>query len=182
MSMKKASDSDLLDDPRDNQLLKTDDLKDLKEGQIFVDEDGKHYQVKKSVLHQGMIGGPHGLGDPEDRTLRKVEANVLIPDLMNKHQEALECKETFEEFKQCMIRENRRNEFLAFQRCKPTQSVYHKCKLQTFQDPEFRQKVTDEYLKDRSEYRRTGLSAKQREMERFREWKKSQQEQNSGST
>ena len=45
-------------------------------------------------------------------------------------------------------------------------------------DVNFRQQVTEEYLNERAEVRRTGLTTKERELKKYREWKKAQEEQN----
>lgn len=34
-------------------------------------------------------------GDPEDRTLRKIEADVIIPNRMNTQIERVECNESY---------------------------------------------------------------------------------------
>lgn len=44
--------------------------------------------------------------------------------------------------------------------------------LLRFNDTNFRQKITDEYLEERSNARRTGKTAKERELDKFRQWKK----------
>lgn len=41
-----------------------------------------------------------------------------------------------------------------------------------FNDPWFRQKITDEYIKERSEYRRTGKNAMERKWEEYCKYKK----------
>ena len=100
-------------------LLKTDNLENLKEGEIFVDkETGKKYRVKKTMIGRyGGIGGFYFLiwklflllskneilplkiffylDDPNDRTLRKMEADVLIPNEMNKVIEREECRKDY---------------------------------------------------------------------------------------
>ena len=48
----------------------------------------------------------------------------------------------------------------------------------SFMDVNFRQQVTEEYLNERAEVRRTGLTTKERELRKYREWKKTQEEQN----
>lgn len=30
--------------------------------QAILDENGKRYRVKKSILKEGFVGGPHGIG------------------------------------------------------------------------------------------------------------------------
>ena len=42
--------------------LHTDDLKHLLEGEIYVDENGKKYRVRKSLMSGHFVGGPHGIG------------------------------------------------------------------------------------------------------------------------
>jgi hypothetical protein len=39
-----------------------DDLRELKEGDIVVDENGKKYRVKKTMLPQTQGTGPAGMG------------------------------------------------------------------------------------------------------------------------
>ena len=97
--------------PSSSSPLHTDDLKHLSEGEIYVDENGKKFKVRKSLLSGHFVGGPHGigqfskfcifansqssLGDPEDRTLRKIEADVVIPNLMNKKIEKEMCHDFY---------------------------------------------------------------------------------------
>lgn len=40
--------------------------------------------------------GPHGVGDPDDRTLRKTEKNVLIPQLRRKIVREEKCSKDIE--------------------------------------------------------------------------------------
>ena len=37
---------------------------------------------EKTVFPDWYVGGPHGVGDPNDRRLRKVEKDVLIPKII----------------------------------------------------------------------------------------------------
>ncbi|TKR72705.1 hypothetical protein L596_020116 [Steinernema carpocapsae] len=87
--------------PNADRLLKTDDLHHLKEGEIFIDEDGKKYRVKKTIMPHYSSEGPHGMGDPNDRTLRRLEADVIIPNRMNKRIEAVECHDQFLNMIEC---------------------------------------------------------------------------------
>lgn len=41
---------------------KLQDLSHLKEGEIFIDENGKRYRVRKSILPHYATAGPHGQG------------------------------------------------------------------------------------------------------------------------
>ncbi|EJW70344.1 hypothetical protein WUBG_18747 [Wuchereria bancrofti] len=77
--------------------IKTDDLHHLREGDIFIDsESGQKFRVRKTALPQQSIGGPHGVGDPNDRSLRRLEADVLIPNRMNEQVQKVECREPLE--------------------------------------------------------------------------------------
>ncbi|CEF61000.1 Cytochrome c oxidase biogenesis protein Cmc1-like family-containing protein [Strongyloides ratti] len=153
--------------------LKTDDLSSLKESEIFVDEEGKKHRVKKTILPHYFAAGPHGLGDPEDRTLRRLEADVIIPNRMNKHIEKFECNSEYMDLITCLRQDGA---IKGLRSCKPILEVLNNCKIKYFNDLDFRSKITDIYLQERSEARRTGKTEKQRELERFREWKKQQEQ------
>ncbi|CAI4233044.1 unnamed protein product [Auanema sp. JU1783] len=151
-------------------LLKTDNLEGLKEGEIFVDkETGKKYRVKKTILPHYSSSGPHGLGDPDDRTLRKIEADVIIPNRMNARIEKIDCRTQYLDLVKCMQDDGA---VKGLQSCKPSLAIFNKCKFDKFHDTEFRSHMTNEYLTERSEARRTGMTSRQRKLEEFRQWKK----------
>ncbi|KAM3728787.1 COX assembly mitochondrial protein [Dirofilaria immitis] len=142
--------------------IKTDDLHNLKEGEIFVDsESGQKFRVRKTALPQQFIGGPHGVGDPNDRTLRRLEADVLIPERMNERVQKVECRVLLESLTRCL---KNKGSFIGLKKCQE--------ELGRFNDPWFRQKITDEYIKERSEYRRTGRNVMERKWEDYCEYKK----------
>ncbi|KAK0402951.1 hypothetical protein QR680_016631 [Steinernema hermaphroditum] len=150
------------------KLLKTDDLSALREGEIFVDEHGKKYRVKKTIMPHYSSAGPHGMGDPDDRTLRRIEADVIIPNRMNKQIEQVDCKELRMGLIEC-LREY--GAVKGFNQCKAELALFNECKAERFHDIGFRQRMTDEYLAERSEARRTGMTTKERRLEEFRQWK-----------
>uniref|UniRef100_A0A7E4UQE7 COX assembly mitochondrial protein n=1 Tax=Panagrellus redivivus TaxID=6233 RepID=A0A7E4UQE7_PANRE len=152
--------------------LHTDDLKDLTAGEIYTDENGKKYKVRKSLLSHHFTGGPHGIGDPEDRTLRRIEADVVIPNLMNKRIENEDCRDLYLGLVKCMREEGGAKGLYA---CTAVRDIFNVCKQEKFVDPKYRQEVTESYLNDRAEARRTGLTPKERKLHEFREWKKSQE-------
>ncbi|VDK82538.1 unnamed protein product [Litomosoides sigmodontis] len=142
--------------------IKTDDLHHLREGEIFVDSgSGEKFRVRKTALAQQTIGGPHGVGDPNDRSLRRVEADVSIPERMNERIQKVECHEPLEGLTRCLKKEG---SFIGMRKCQK--------ELERFNDPWFRQKITDEYIKERSEYRRTGKNAVERKWEEYCKYKK----------
>ncbi|KAL3990192.1 Cytochrome c oxidase biogenesis protein Cmc1 like family protein [Acanthocheilonema viteae] len=150
--------------------IKTDDLHHLKEGEIFVDsESGHKFRVKKTALPQQSVGGPHGVGDPNDRSLRRLEADVLIPDRMNERIQRVECREPLEGLARCFRKEGN---VIGIRKCQKELKRYEECQLAKFNDPWFRQQITDEYIKERSEYRRTGKNVMERKWEDYCEYKK----------
>ncbi|KAI6205395.1 COX assembly mitochondrial protein [Aphelenchoides besseyi] len=151
--------------------LSSEELRKLKEGEIVTGEDGKKYRVRKTILRKEAITGPCGIGDPQDRSLRKIEAEVLIPNMMNKEVEKIECRSQFEGLVACMRREGGA---VGLRTCTDVLEVFNKCKKEKFEDPEFRQQITNAYLDERSDVRRTGMSAKERKLKEYREWKEQQ--------
>ncbi|VDP17588.1 unnamed protein product [Onchocerca flexuosa] len=169
--------------------IKTDDLHNLKEGEIFVDsESGQKFRVRKTSLPQQSIGGPHGVGDPNDRSLRRLEADVLIPQRMNEQIQRVECRVSLEGLTRCLRNEGN---IVGLRKCQKELeryeeyisrlyilTLFHIYELSStlsqdkFNDPWFRQKITDEYIKERAEYRRTGKNEMERKWEDYCEYKK----------
>ncbi|CAJ0598479.1 unnamed protein product [Cylicocyclus nassatus] len=157
-----------------DEHIVTDNLESLKEGEIFVDaETGKKYRVKKTILPGYSSSGPHGLGDPDDRTLRRIEADVIIPNRMNARIEKVECHEQYMNLVNCM---REKGGVKGLKLCKPELGVFNHCKFLMFNDVDFRERMTEEYLRERSEARRTGMTGRQRKLEAYRKWKKEQEE------
>ncbi|VDM76709.1 unnamed protein product [Strongylus vulgaris] len=153
-----------------DEPIVTDNLEFLKEGEIFTDaETGKKYRVKKTILPGYASSGPHGLGDPDDRTLRRIEADVIIPNRMNARIEKVECHESYMDLVNCM---REKGAVKGLKLCKPELGVFNHCKFLKFNDTEFRERMTEEYLQERSEARRTGMTVRQRKLEEYRKWKK----------
>uniref|UniRef100_A0A915A8L1 COX assembly mitochondrial protein n=1 Tax=Parascaris univalens TaxID=6257 RepID=A0A915A8L1_PARUN len=129
-------------------LLRTDDLHKLKEGEIFTDiESGKKYRVKKTILPHYSSAGPFGIGDPDDRTLRRIEADVIIPNRMNSLVEKVECSERYIDLVECLRKDGA---VWGLRSCRDILAIFNKCKAEKFHDPSFRERVTEEYLNERS--------------------------------
>uniref|UniRef100_A0A914D526 COX assembly mitochondrial protein n=1 Tax=Acrobeloides nanus TaxID=290746 RepID=A0A914D526_9BILA len=148
--------------------LRTDDLHKLKRGEIVVDENGKKYIVRKTLLPMHMGGGPANLGDPNDRTLRKIEADILIPDLMDTRIQKYDCHSQLADYVKCS---NENGDIIGWFTCRGVLKVYKACKLEKFMDPKVRQEVTEDYLRQRSEYRQTGKTPNERNFEAYMKWK-----------
>lgn len=107
----------------------------------------------KSVLPNKLSEGPKGLGDPDDRTLRKVEIDVMIPKLIREKAKAEKCKEEVAEFEKCC----KASSILMVVKCRTQNSILKDCLGGWYNNEEFKKICTDEYLDQRSEYRRTGV-------------------------
>ncbi|XP_022184088.2 COX assembly mitochondrial protein homolog [Nilaparvata lugens] len=96
--------------------------------------------------------GPLGLGDPEDTSLRKVERNVKIPQKMRDKARTEKCVDLVKAFMEC----GKQNKILFFMNCRAENKLMQECYARWFNDEGFRQECTNEYLKERAVYRRTG--------------------------
>lgn len=91
-------------------------------------------------------------GDPEDRSLRKVEVEVMIPKLMREKAKKEKCVPEVREFEQCC----KESSLMMVISCRKQNSALKDCLTRWYQNEEFRNVCTEEYLKERSEYRQTG--------------------------
>jgi len=110
----------------------------------------------KTMLPKRLGGGPHGIGDPDDQTLRKAEKEILIPQKMKAKAKVERCADEIRGFGEC-AKEQR---FLMPFKCREQGRRMQKCLEAAYQDPDFIAMCTQEYLRERSEYRRTGVKAK----------------------
>ncbi|KAG7196690.1 hypothetical protein KM043_016022 [Ampulex compressa] len=98
-------------------------------------------------------GGPKGLGDPDDLFLRKVEKDVMIPKIVRERSRLEKCVAEVKEFTDC-CKEN--GLLLAF-KCRAENAKLKECLTKWFHDDDFRKECTQQYLDERSQYRRTGI-------------------------
>ncbi|RWS23185.1 COX assembly mitochondrial protein-like protein [Leptotrombidium deliense] len=108
------------------------------------------------MLSPKLSGGPKGLGDPDDLSLRKVEREVLIPKLMREKTRWINCVDVANEFDQCA----KENGFFMIFNCRKVNNRMQDCMKSWYENEEFRAECTKEYLEMRSEYRRTGIGQK----------------------
>lgn len=104
-------------------------------------------------------GGPHNLGDPNDKSLRKVELEVMIPKKMRDIAKVEKCIEEVKQFSDCC----KENSVLMVISCRKENDSLKECLAKWYKDDDFKKRCTEEYLKERSEYRRTGITQKQKE-------------------
>jgi len=117
------------------------------------------YEETEETAKKAANLGPHGLGDPDDKTMRKVEENVLVPQIMRRIAKVEYCSKEVDTFNQCCKRER----FMFAFRCQEENKIQQDCLLGWYNNDEFRQRCTKIYLEERTEYRRTGLNKKQKE-------------------
>ncbi|XP_055539147.1 COX assembly mitochondrial protein homolog [Wyeomyia smithii] len=106
-------------------------------------------------------GGPHGLGDPNDRRLRKVEIEVLIPKIMRERAKTEKCVEEVRQFEVCC----KDTGILMTIKCQTENKALKACSLKWYNDEQFKAECREIYLEERAEYRRTGLPKKFRNLD-----------------
>uniref|UniRef100_A0A1B6EG66 COX assembly mitochondrial protein n=1 Tax=Clastoptera arizonana TaxID=38151 RepID=A0A1B6EG66_9HEMI len=103
-------------------------------------------------------GGPHGLGDPEDTRLRKVETEILIPKKIRERARTEKCLEETLKFSECC----KAYSFGMVLMCRNENAKLKECLTSWYNNPDFKEECTKEYLAERAEFRRSGLSSKQK--------------------
>ncbi|KAL6260127.1 hypothetical protein P5V15_007664 [Pogonomyrmex californicus] len=91
------------------------------------------------------------LGDPNDKSLRKVEKDVLIPKLMRERTKSEKC-----------VAEVKDSGLLHVIKCREENDRMKKCMERWYYDQDFIKECTEQYLEERSEFRRTGIPKKQK--------------------
>ncbi|XP_041360658.1 COX assembly mitochondrial protein homolog [Gigantopelta aegis] len=112
------------------------------------------------VLRGAMGGGPKGLGDPDDKRLRQVEREVLIPQKMKFKARKEICAEPIRIFGACAKEMGLLMPF----RCRKEAKQLKHCLKDAYADKEFAKRCEEEYLQERSEYRRTGIKMKHKKV------------------
>ncbi|MBN3325907.1 COXM1 protein, partial [Atractosteus spatula] len=90
-------------------------------------------------------------------SLRHVEKDVLIPKMMREKAKEY-CSEKVDAFSQCC----RKSGFLMVLKCREENSALKECLTAYYKDPAFYEECKQEYLKEKEDFQRTGISAKNR--------------------
>ncbi|XP_015212284.1 COX assembly mitochondrial protein homolog isoform X2 [Lepisosteus oculatus] len=93
-------------------------------------------------------------GEP---SLRHVEKDVLIPKMMREKAKEY-CSEKVDAFSQCC----KKSGFLMVLKCREENSALKECLTAYYKDPAFYEECKQEYLKEKEDFQRTGISAKNR--------------------
>nr|XP_053649012.1 COX assembly mitochondrial protein homolog [Cherax quadricarinatus] len=94
-----------------------------------MEEEKKHFRNR----------GPHGLGDPDDKSLRKVEIEVCIPKKMRDIARSEKCATEVEEFTKCC----KDSSFSMVVKCRPQNTALWDCLTKWYNDEGF--KVSSQY-------------------------------------
>ncbi|GFG31738.1 hypothetical protein Cfor_04180 [Coptotermes formosanus] len=90
-------------------------------------------------------------GDPLDRSLRKVEIDILIPKIMRDKARDEKCSEEVSAFSKCC----KSSSVFMVIACRKENTALKDCLNKWYQDEEFKNSCKEEYLDERSEFRRT---------------------------
>ncbi|KAK3926966.1 COX assembly mitochondrial protein-like protein [Frankliniella fusca] len=104
------------------------------------------------VLPKHLGGGPLNLGDPDDRSLRKVERDILILNMVRDRVHKEKCNAEATSLDKCGGEAG----FLVTFKCRKERDELLECSKRWFHDEGLRSECTEEFLKQRSYYRRTG--------------------------
>ena len=107
---------------------------------------------EKHVLPKHLGGGPMGLGDPDDRKLRRVERDIIILNMVRERVRHEKCKEVGDILDKC----GGEATWTVSWACRKERDDLMECSKQWFHDEGLRQECTEEFLRQRSYYRRTG--------------------------
>jgi len=100
-----------------------------------------------------------------DPTLRKQEKDILIPSLMRKTAENVDCKEHVEAFAKCckkFAKNSSKYSLMVFKECKIENEAKMNCMNEKFIDPDYYWKCKEMYLDEKHLRHTTGIAADNR--------------------
>ncbi|XP_030668101.1 COX assembly mitochondrial protein homolog isoform X1 [Nomascus leucogenys] len=97
------------------------------------------------------------LSSGTNQHLRHVEKDVLIPKIMREKAKE-RCSEQVQDFTKCC----KSSGFLMVVKCRKENSALKECLTAYYNDPAFYEECKMEYLKEREEFRKTGIPTKKR--------------------
>uniref|UniRef100_A0AC11DZJ8 Uncharacterized protein n=1 Tax=Ovis aries TaxID=9940 RepID=A0AC11DZJ8_SHEEP len=136
-------------------------VKDLEAVIQSEEKDRESLDSQKPPRSTRRCGGsppcPTGVGGKAQQHLRHVEKDVLIPKIMR--EKARErCSEQVQDFTKCC----KDSGVLMVVKCRKENSALKDCLTSYYKDPAFYEECKMEYLKEREEFRRTGIPTKKR--------------------
>lgn len=121
-------------------------------------------RVEKTVLPSELGGGPCGLGDPEDKSIKKREL-ALIDKLVKKNIWYVKCNKELEAVNDCV---KAKGYGWWIGQCRDFDKAYKDCWRRWIADEGLRKELTEEYIEQRSQYRLTGRSLNERKLDEYR--------------
>nr|XP_045242999.1 COX assembly mitochondrial protein homolog isoform X1 [Macaca fascicularis] len=97
------------------------------------------------------------LSSRTNQHLRHVEKDILIPKIMREKAKE-RCSEQVQDFTKCC----KNSGVLMVVKCRKENSAMKECLTAYYNDPAFHEECKMEYLKEREEFRKTGIPAKKR--------------------
>uniref|UniRef100_A0A182SXF6 TOG domain-containing protein n=1 Tax=Anopheles maculatus TaxID=74869 RepID=A0A182SXF6_9DIPT len=123
----------------------------------------KVFALPKDTRDKLILTGAHLLlegsletRDPDDRRLRKVELEVLIPKIMRERAKTDKCLTEVKAFEDCC----KDSGLFMVAKCQIQNDALKACSLEWYRNEQFKKECTEIYLTERSEFRRTGLPKK----------------------
>ncbi|XP_068791580.1 COX assembly mitochondrial protein homolog isoform X4 [Struthio camelus] len=97
--------------------------------------------------------------EKENAKLRHVEKDVLIPQIMRERAKEL-CSDKVQAFTKCC----KETGLLMVVKCRQENAALKDCLVSYYTDPAFYEECKTEYLKQRAEYRATGIKKKKQKL------------------
>jgi len=116
----------------------------------------KQKRVEHRIFPDHMYTGPLKLGDPYYRGLTKMETDPMLPARMRDTARSELCTESVRSFSECTQKAG----FSLVYACRKERDALVGCIDGWMQKPEFRDRVAEEYLNERSHFRETGVKTK----------------------
>ncbi|XP_072879755.1 COX assembly mitochondrial protein homolog isoform X1 [Chlorocebus sabaeus] len=104
-----------------------------------------------------LVNSSTKLSSGTNQHLRHVEKDVLIPKIMREKAKE-RCSEQVQDFTKCC----KNSGVLMVVKCQKENSALKECLTAYYNDPAFHEECKMEYLKEREEFRKTGIPAKKR--------------------
>ncbi|XP_028147839.1 COX assembly mitochondrial protein homolog isoform X2 [Diabrotica virgifera virgifera] len=112
--------------------------------------------MSPTSVYEKYKSGPHGL---DDLSLRRVEIDVMVPKKMREIARVEKCFKEVAEFSTC----GKDAGLLMVFKCRQENDKLKSCLTKWYEDAEFKERCKKEYLQERSEYRRTGITTKEKQ-------------------
>ncbi|XP_011899401.1 PREDICTED: COX assembly mitochondrial protein homolog [Cercocebus atys] len=115
------------------------------------------FSARRDGARPRRVNGSTKLSSRTNQHLRHVEKDILIPKIMREKAKE-RCSEQVQDFTKCC----KNSGVLMVVKCRKENSALKECLTAYYNDPAFHEECKMEYLKEREEFRKTGIPAKER--------------------